>query len=135
MSTPGRNDPCPCGSGQKYKKCCGKNIKKIPITGKAKEAFERQLERFREKFGRDPGPNDPVFFDMDANAPVPIAEEKLNEGIAEAMKKAGVPPQYIYAWIQTGMLVTEQNYSQWSKADLKEWEEAINGYYANPERN
>lgn len=19
---PGRNDPCPCGSGQKYKKCC-----------------------------------------------------------------------------------------------------------------
>ncbi|WP_122642999.1 SEC-C metal-binding domain-containing protein [Luxibacter massiliensis] len=22
----GRNDPCPCGSGKKYKKCCGKNI-------------------------------------------------------------------------------------------------------------
>ena len=21
-----RNDPCPCGSGKKYKKCCGKNI-------------------------------------------------------------------------------------------------------------
>lgn len=21
----GRNEPCPCGSGQKYKKCCGKN--------------------------------------------------------------------------------------------------------------
>lgn len=21
--TPGRNDPCPCGSGKKYKKCCG----------------------------------------------------------------------------------------------------------------
>lgn len=21
----GRNDPCPCGSGLKYKKCCGKN--------------------------------------------------------------------------------------------------------------
>jgi SEC-C motif-containing protein len=23
-STPGRNDPCPCGSGQKYKRCCGR---------------------------------------------------------------------------------------------------------------
>ncbi|AEM78053.1 preprotein translocase subunit SecA [Thermoanaerobacter wiegelii] len=23
----GRNDPCPCGSGKKYKKCCGANIK------------------------------------------------------------------------------------------------------------
>ena len=22
----GRNDPCPCGSGLKHKKCCGKNI-------------------------------------------------------------------------------------------------------------
>lgn len=20
----GRNDPCPCGSGRKYKRCCGK---------------------------------------------------------------------------------------------------------------
>ena len=22
----GRNDPCPCGSGKKFKKCCGKAI-------------------------------------------------------------------------------------------------------------
>ncbi len=22
---PGRNDACPCGSGKKYKKCCGKS--------------------------------------------------------------------------------------------------------------
>jgi len=22
MSKPGRNDPCPCGSGKKYKRCC-----------------------------------------------------------------------------------------------------------------
>ena len=22
MVKPGRNDPCPCGSGKKYKKCC-----------------------------------------------------------------------------------------------------------------
>jgi SWIM/SEC-C metal-binding protein len=24
-TAPGRNDPCPCGSGRKYKKCCGAN--------------------------------------------------------------------------------------------------------------
>ena len=23
---PGRNDPCPCGSGKKYKNCCGRNV-------------------------------------------------------------------------------------------------------------
>jgi preprotein translocase subunit SecA len=22
----GRNDPCPCGSGKKYKKCHGRNV-------------------------------------------------------------------------------------------------------------
>ena len=22
----GRNDPCPCGSGKKYKKCCGAQV-------------------------------------------------------------------------------------------------------------
>ena len=24
-TNPGRNDECWCGSGKKYKKCCGKN--------------------------------------------------------------------------------------------------------------
>ena len=24
--TPSRNDPCPCGSGKKYKKCCGGKV-------------------------------------------------------------------------------------------------------------
>lgn len=27
VKKPGRNDPCPCGSGKKYKKCCGRNEK------------------------------------------------------------------------------------------------------------
>ena len=26
LAKAGRNDPCPCGSGKKYKKCCGKNL-------------------------------------------------------------------------------------------------------------
>ena len=24
----GRNDPCPCGSGKKYKKCCGRSARR-----------------------------------------------------------------------------------------------------------
>ncbi|MGB9721724.1 MAG: tetratricopeptide repeat protein [bacterium] len=31
MSEPGRNDPCPCGSGRKYKKCCWEKDKKKRI--------------------------------------------------------------------------------------------------------
>jgi len=37
MSKVNRNDPCPCGSGKKYKKCCGVNAeKKKPRIGGAK---------------------------------------------------------------------------------------------------
>jgi len=28
----GRNDPCPCGSGKKYKKCCGRDVAPEPIS-------------------------------------------------------------------------------------------------------
>ena len=31
----GRNDPCPCGSGKKYKKCC---LGKIEVTKTSSEA-------------------------------------------------------------------------------------------------
>ncbi len=27
MQKVGRNDPCPCGSGKKYKKCCEEKVK------------------------------------------------------------------------------------------------------------
>jgi putative PIN family toxin of toxin-antitoxin system len=39
-------------------------------------AFELQLENFREKFGRDPGPDDPIFFDPDADDPRPLPAEE-----------------------------------------------------------
>jgi tetratricopeptide (TPR) repeat protein len=42
MSKVGRNDPCPCGSGKKYKKCClGK-----PLLEAAQNSFERCLDSF-----------------------------------------------------------------------------------------
>ena len=29
---PGRNDECPCGSGKKYKKCCGNGQSAAPVA-------------------------------------------------------------------------------------------------------
>lgn len=31
MAKIGRNQPCPCGGGQKYKKCCAQKVEKTPI--------------------------------------------------------------------------------------------------------
>ena len=30
---PGRNAPCPCGSGKKFKRCCGMNVQTAPPQG------------------------------------------------------------------------------------------------------
>lgn len=32
MPMTGRNDPCPCGSGKKYKKCCGQVVPIVPAV-------------------------------------------------------------------------------------------------------
>lgn|GEM_PF-2974571 len=43
----GRNDPCPCGSGKKYKKCCGKNIASIDLILETElEQVQRNLMRW-----------------------------------------------------------------------------------------
>ncbi|WLV24449.1 SEC-C metal-binding domain-containing protein [Aciduricibacillus chroicocephali] len=43
----GRNDPCPCGSGKKYKKCCGKNIASIDLILETElEQVQRDLMRW-----------------------------------------------------------------------------------------
>jgi len=53
MATPGRNDPCPCGSGKKYKKCClpkqeaeeGKVVAKEQAAREERTAARRLEER------------------------------------------------------------------------------------------
>ncbi|MHB8477226.1 MAG: sulfotransferase [Steroidobacteraceae bacterium] len=51
---PGRNDPCPCGSGRKYKHCCGKTPADAQAHHRLGQALEEQglLERAAESFGR-----------------------------------------------------------------------------------
>jgi len=38
----GRNDPCPCGSGKKYKKCCGAVVPLKQVPARATTAEARQ---------------------------------------------------------------------------------------------
>lgn len=45
----GRNDPCPCGSGKKYKKCC-QSKKSISIEEVQSEELERVLQTFYEEY-------------------------------------------------------------------------------------
>jgi hypothetical protein len=130
-----RNSPCPCGSGRKYKHCCygkrfdyeedddGTIFKSIPMSQEMVGLLEEQRQRFIEKYGREPGPNDPVFCDM------PHLEH-VEHMTVEAMKQAGIDPAIIYAYEKTGRLVTENNQHLLSEADLSEWSAAIDEYHA-----
>jgi hypothetical protein len=48
MGKIGRNDPCPCGSGKKYKKCClrkdEERIRKAKRPDDSEELFEDEIE-------------------------------------------------------------------------------------------
>lgn len=46
-STPGRNDPCGCGSGEKFKRCCGGPTSKT--TGAARPFPETLIDKMRQR--------------------------------------------------------------------------------------
>ena len=49
----GRNDPCPCGSGKKYKKCCAGNQRKTPsdISGEYYKKYGIRVKRQNDIHG------------------------------------------------------------------------------------
>ena len=121
--------PCPRAVGSKPGK--KERITKIAITERTRAIFEAQQQRFCEKFGRDPGPNEPVFFDPDAPEPVPMSAVKVQADVLEAMRKAGTPPQIAYAYKRTGgLLLREDMREHWPPDRVKEWDDAINEYFA-----
>ena len=62
----------------------------VKMTPRLREAMSEQLDWFRQKFGREPVPNDPVFFDPDSGIPIPLSKEKLRADFLAAAKDAGL---------------------------------------------
>jgi hypothetical protein len=81
-----------------------------------------------QKFGREPGPEDPVFFDPAKDEPELVSEDAITRDVVEAMGRVGLDPAYTYAYKKTGILVTEMNAHLFSKAERKAWDEAIADY-------
>jgi hypothetical protein len=52
-------------------------VPEVPIPPWLSQDMEAQRKLFREKFGRDPGPHDPLFFDPDADEPRPMTREQM----------------------------------------------------------
>ena len=97
----GRNDPCPCGNGQKYKKCCA-------AKDQAEEALiSRVSDRLQERLGQEPRP-----------------DQATRHKMIEAMRANGADPAYIHAFEKTGLLVFQETMHLIEPADLEAWQEA-----------
>jgi hypothetical protein len=111
--------------------------KTISLNDEVTAAFQEQERRFREKFGVDPGPEDPIFFDPNADTPQPISQAGLDEMMGQLLSaagKAGIRPELIYAMKKTGRMVTESNQHLLTNEELQEWRDATEEYRALVEK-
>ena len=93
-----------------------------------RQALIWQLEAFKEKFGREMQADDPVFFDPDSDVPKPYPEDKMRRELIELMQEAGTPPEFIYAFKKTDLLLMVEDLDV--PADRrKEWNDAIAEYF------
>jgi HEPN domain-containing protein len=76
------------------------------MTEDERVALEEQLEAFREKFGREPEPEDPVFFDPEADRPTAMSKEKVDRiaALAEEFGAIEYSKRMAAAKVRAGMV-------------------------------
>ncbi len=104
----------------------------IPIDHETAEIIAQQKQVFREHFGREPGPEDPLFFDQGAATPEFLSDESHEEvwkSLLQAAGDSGIDPAIVYAMNKTGRIVTETNVQFLTDAELQEWNDAVDEYH------
>lgn len=103
----------------------GSSVIRIPADtphGQELQAgLKRQRAAFREKFGREPGPDDPVLFDPDVDEPTPLTKEHFDKMMLDMARRAddmGIDPAFLHAWREVGYVVTEENMSLFTTAEI-----------------
>ena len=61
--------------------------KSVPMTQRVREALLEQRKAFSEKFGRELGPDDPVFFDPAKDTPTPIDPGRMEAELEKALRE------------------------------------------------
>jgi hypothetical protein len=62
------------------------------MTPPVYKALLEQRKAFIDKFGREPGADDPVFFDPDKDVPTPIGPDRTNADLERALRDSGINP-------------------------------------------
>jgi hypothetical protein len=70
-----------------------------------RRVLSSEQEAFKEKFGREWQPGDPIFFDPESDVPKPYPIDEARRILIEVMQMAKTPPEFIYAFKKTDMLL------------------------------
>ncbi len=77
MAKLGRNDPCPCGSGKKYKHCClARETARLQLLQEERDAKMRAADWLTDNYGEavEEAARDRFFLDEEGDMPERIAE-------------------------------------------------------------
>ena len=91
----------------------------VPFSDELAGMIDERMEELTDELGSEPGPDDRLF---------PDHLEHLEHEISQAMKSADIDPAILYAFEETGLMVSEENRDMFSDQQLAEWETAIARY-------
>jgi hypothetical protein len=109
--------------------------RKIKLTEGSQNAVRQKLDALQDQFGRDAGPEDQVFFDALSTIPDQLEVDWLQIEFVRLMRKARIPAELIYAYLRTGLIVTEERYEHLSREDRYAWDSAIVEYVLRSKRS
>ena len=103
-------------------------MKKCGNQEKLRHAARRQMDRSQRISDRDTGAEGSELHGPHSDNPFGLDVDSLQIDFATLMRKAHIPGELIYAYLRTGLLVTEENYEYLAPEDRLAWDGAINEF-------
>jgi hypothetical protein len=76
-----------------------KRTRTLPVTPEVQKVLNQCKQEFIKKFGREPGPSDPIFFDSDRDTSTFLSSKKIKDEWNEACETAlsvGIDPGFSF---------------------------------------
>jgi hypothetical protein len=109
--------------------------KRIRPVSKCKYKAPQQHGRVRPSVATDADSKDTALLDIGSEEAMAFDLDPLQMEILELMYQARIPEELVYAYLRTGLLVTEENYDYVAPEDRHAWLRAINEYDRLHKRN
>ncbi len=74
----------------------------VTMSPRLRAVLLKQREAFVQKFGREPGLTEPVFFDPNADEPPPLEAEDERAELLNRCEQAGLDPDQVFSHLGWG---------------------------------